>query len=1134
MSTHTEIDDLLAEAAAAIREVDSAACAVLPRVLRRVIKQDHELPGLGFQVPHRKCYVISRERLLWLVAKDELGLKADDQYPPKAILLAAPGEQRLAEMDLAGVLSHYWRLLFHARVHLAMEEHLANGRLTPASIRERIDRIGQAEFDEVQSVLRREHFLLHPNDYQQTYVEFAAVYLELRFFAPTWLPAYFPSLDDLERIDGILADDVAGSVLFEATRPFGAGSTLPLTSPMLETSKTAWQVEERIAAESEPHLPTYRKLLLRADRVSERGNSVRAAILRMRAARYATGDRVAETSAGALREIEQLVLRLQTALAFDDDEFAIWCTALTGLLANSTRGFWNADRRLLYDLQKVCVDHEREIYVVDLIAWATSFGRRPIRRPLPNQREVLMSKHLRSATRRLSTVRLSGRDRQRLSALLHRAAHSAEDQLRLHLRPLATQALTDVELVPRNLPERVAFRKLIEELLDVVVSRGFLSMGDFRDAISRNNLKLNDLGGPVELVTGDRLMRADRRLGTVLDGVYRRGEFYLRLLQGLSSLSFGTRVGRFMTQYIVIPFAGAFVILEGLHHLLDKIFGQAPDALNPIMSPLSLVALGGFLIGVIHVPAFRQVIVDILKAFFNLVHGIVVDAPHWLINVTLIRQVLRSLPVVLFRRFVLNSLILTSLVYFLLNVSDSHRAPNQSETVALFLALALILNSRLGRNIEEISAELAVRTWHKIRAHVFVALFELVMDVFKQILEGIERVLYAVDEWLRFKSGETRFTLIFKAVLGVAWSAVTFVVRLCVNLLIEPQINPIKHFPVVTVSHKILLPSLPFLIQLLSNPLDPVVAKTVATTVVFLLPGVFGFLVWELKENWRLYEANRSSHLKPAIVGDHGETLIRILKPGLHSGTVPKLFAKLRRAERRSALTPRYKSLRARLLGKLEHTEAAVRRFVEREFLTMLAESERCESLAISVGEIKLASNSLRIELCCPALSEQSLWLAFQEQSGWMVTSIMNHGWLSQLESRQTQAVWVALAGLYKLSGADLVREQIEACFEPLTVAYDVGERGLVVWPDPGFETEVRYDLQQRPILSPRPRLAAKAYDLPRMEPEDLIFGLSKIEWDVWVEVWESDLTDEYIVRLLPPQVRLLPDTQRLPIAELH
>ncbi len=48
--------------------------------------------------------------------------------------------------------------------------------------------------------------------------------------------------------------------------------------------------------------------------------------------------------------------------------------------------------------------------------------------------------------------------------------------------------------------------------------------------------------------------------------------------------------------------------------------------------------------------------------------------------------------------------------------------------------------------------------------------------------------------------------MVAKAGLGLFWFFVAYVLRFAVNVLIEPQINPIKHFPVVTVSHKLLLP----------------------------------------------------------------------------------------------------------------------------------------------------------------------------------------------------------------------------------------------------------------------------------------------------------------------------------------
>ena len=89
--------------------------------------------------------------------------------------------------------------------------------------------------------------------------------------------------------------------------------------------------------------------------------------------------------------------------------------------SQTPRGIWTVEARLLYDLQKVCVDHEREIYTVDLVEWALSWGRRPIKRRLPSQRDVLMLKHLRSAARRLAVVRISDEQRRQLAGLLHDA-----------------------------------------------------------------------------------------------------------------------------------------------------------------------------------------------------------------------------------------------------------------------------------------------------------------------------------------------------------------------------------------------------------------------------------------------------------------------------------------------------------------------------------------------------------------------------------------------------------------------------------------------------------------------------------------------------------------------------------------
>ena len=81
------------------------------------------------------------------------------------------------------------------------------------------------------------------------------------------------------------------------------------------------------------------------------------------------------------------------------------------------------------------------ISTVDVMHWILSLGRRPIRRELPNQRLVLVSRHLGSAQRRLSRVRISDRQRRQLTGVLGRVTEAAEARLRDNLRPKITAAL---------------------------------------------------------------------------------------------------------------------------------------------------------------------------------------------------------------------------------------------------------------------------------------------------------------------------------------------------------------------------------------------------------------------------------------------------------------------------------------------------------------------------------------------------------------------------------------------------------------------------------------------------------------------------------------------------------------------
>ncbi len=206
----------------ALHAVDPAVLVVAPRIVRRVIKQDAGVSGIGLRVPHRKTYVIARDKLLAIVDRVDLEIEIDAELPEHVILIARPSSEALAELSAEELLLKFWRQVFHARVHFALDEKMATGQLTDADVESRIRSIGRTEFDEIRAVLRQEEYLLPPRSDATVYVEFVAVYLELRYFVPSFLRSYFPSLWDFHRIDELLRQDIEGEMLLAVTRPAGA------------------------------------------------------------------------------------------------------------------------------------------------------------------------------------------------------------------------------------------------------------------------------------------------------------------------------------------------------------------------------------------------------------------------------------------------------------------------------------------------------------------------------------------------------------------------------------------------------------------------------------------------------------------------------------------------------------------------------------------------------------------------------------------------------------------------------------------------------------------------------------------------------------------------------------------------
>src|SRR5262249_46344305 len=147
----------------------------------------------------------------------------------------------------------------------------------------------------------------------------------------------------------------------------------------------------------------------------------------------------------------------------------------------------------------------------------------------------------------------------------------------------------------------------------------------------------------------------------------------------------------------------------------------------------------------------------------------------------------------------------------------------------------------------------------------------------------------------------------------------------------------------------------------------------------------------------------------------------------------------------------------------LHHVEETVGHFIERDFVSLLRQSKTWGELAVGVGKIRTGSNRIEVEIACPTLAPAGLAIAFEEQSGWLVVGVSRCGWLPQLSSARRQVLRIALAGLYKLAGVDLIREQIVACLPAQLLGFDIADEGLVVWPRVGADATAIYDLRSGP-----------------------------------------------------------------------
>ncbi len=1118
-----------AEVEQALRD---AGCIVVdPRTVRRVIKQHRDVAGI---VPHGRCYTIGRDALLSMVGEDELGVVAG-QLPERVILVARPSPRELNGRDRGEVMTRVWRTVFHARVHQALDARVSEGGLGDAEIRRRIDAIGQTEFDEIRAILRHDDVVLPPADEREVYIEFAALYLELRHFAPALLVTTFPGVAEHERVMETLSLDVDVAQLLSRDRPTEVvppASTRQLkgTSMPSFSAPASFGVSEKVRA-APVSGSQHARILARAQKMRDKGNDVRAALLAMRAASVEDADKNKEAEAAARAALFGLGKRLNAALEGQRDEaknqrrrrLPEW-TSLTMILADRAAAElllgYGAEARLLFELQRAAVAFERMEGTVDVASWVLTLGRMQVVRALPATRELRVARRLRAAAAKVRHVRVGAADRKLLAKLLAFASDLAEDNVRVALKPRIDAAFDEVKLFAESGPERLARDKIVEELLDRIIDGGYLTFDGLRDALSRNMLKLDDLSGIVELWRGDTLLSADKALAVWLDGIYRRGDVYLRWLQKFSSVPFGTQAGRAITLFVALPLGVAYVVLEGIGHMVNPALGWVGVAPIHPLGTTSFIVTALVVFALIHSAPFRAFAKQLLEVVAWVLATLFLRGPRALIQLPPVRRWFGRPGV----RFALRRILVPGCIaagVYLLSPGITHGAAVPVAVAAVvFVAVSLVMGSRVGAWAEDFVFDQVAPTWHVLSRQWLPGMLRLISRAFSAMMELLLRGMYGVDEWLRFREGQSGVMKLLKGVAGLIWAAIAYLVRIFVTLLVEPFVNPLKHFPTVTVADKLMLQWFPAWIMTISgwlSPLGPVIAGAIATVLVFLAPSVFGFLAWELKENYKLYRATRPESMPPAPVGPDGETMRALLVVGLHSGTLPKLYERLRRAAQREddagALLPRKSTApqRASGLGRfregLARVEESVRRFVARELTALLQRCPRWSFGDIVIDSVDLSSNRVRVELRCPALGEHATVITIEEQSGYVVAGIASPGFLPELSRRSELGLRLfenALAGFYQRAEVDLVREQLEAELGP-TAHYDLTDEGLLVWPGSDYRTELLYRIDaQQTVLAPDVRGEPLDVPLRVLDPRRMFYRDQSISWLAWVTAWSA------------------------------
>lgn len=1078
-------------------------------IQEHLLKERHVVSGV---VPHARLYVLERSELRGLIATDDLSVQLSGTHD-RVVLIARPNGGEHGGRQL---LDNVRGAALHGAVHVLLESRVRDGRLNAAEVRRRIDQLGRAEFEEVRAILNHDDLLLPPGGDLKVYIEFAALFVELYFFKPELLVTTFPGIESPEAAVSVLRQDLDVEDLARRAA--------------VETSRTRFSEHPAQSRpfETRAHVSkgATRRMLRRAMRLERRGKDALAILLCARATFTDDATLRGQAERGEQIHLRRLARRLAHTfeLGHPAETEELWYTSLRILstaAARSQRPKRSAAYEILRSLEQACVSFEQPGFLVDVPSWIFSWGRRPIVRPREASRTLSVARHIEAARDKSDRLEQPKQPRQKITSLLSRAQENSHEMVRSALRPRIERTLMHVGLRHTSGPEKQGRDNLVFELLDQVVDRGFVSLSQWRDGVSRNELKLPDLASMSQLVRGDALLLADERLSVELDGIYRRGDVYVRWLQKLSSLAFGTKSGRILSLWLILPALGAFTVVEGLRHIVGPIaawFGGRPWQFNWI----AFVSTALFLLGLLHSDWIRIASRVLLEWLGWVLSLLFIKLPKALFGGMVLQRLLGRAGFRTFLRMGLLPAGLATVTYLATPQGAGEPLVRWALTAGTFIVVAVTMGSRMGFFLEEFYLEHLAPAWSAFSRQLLPSLLRAVGRTFSVAMDVLDRASHQIGDALRFRATATPAGVLAAGVFGLLWAVVAYVFRLYITLLVEPEINPLKHFPVVTVAHKIMLPFLPDLLTAIEKPLfilPPILGGAIAGVTVFLLPSVFGFLAWELKENYRLYRSTRSEFIEPVRFGPGGENFRELLVEGLHSGTVPKVYDRLRRAARREAdsntlqplsvRSPNKSSETGRFHQRLRRIELCLRKLVERQLLPPLEVFSNSTLGDLELDRVEISFNRIRLRLSSNGHADAGpLEITIEQLGGHLVASLSRRGFIDRLSDVDHLLFENVLAVFYHRAHIDIVREQLQEELG-MMVDYDILDDGLVVR-GVGTGADVVYDLNTRITRNLRPRALGPAPEKPpKLRSDRLLFRQQRIRFSDWEEAWRASTNPE-------------------------